>query len=229
MGALGFDDFKTYLKFQFGNNEDLEVYGDASINMYGVWFNLAYHDITERHKFWNIKKRFYFPELEASTTDTTADGTAYIDVPSDCLFVEHVYDTTNDRHLHWIPWNKYVAYTDRTDTSKEGEPHEWHRRGSYIYLYRTPDTDSETMTIYYRKRVSDLTGTSATLIGDEWDEPILLLANIKGNMWMRDWGQVEKLKDEFEDMVKDRMEIYTPEELSRQGNFRLHPAYTING
>ena len=230
MGNWTFSEGKAFLKFQFGQNADLESVDGR--NMYGVWWNTAYRDLTERHQFWSIKKRFYFPELEDDVALTTTDGTPYISAPTRMLFPQEVYDETNNRWLKWIPWREYIKKTDRSNTSAEGEPARWTRRSSsdsrYLYFHPTPDTDDETLRLYYRKRMADLTGTGLTLIGEEWDEVILILAAIKGNMWMNDWVKVEKLKGEFMDMIKDRADIYTPEELARRGNFRLHPAYIMD-
>ncbi len=224
MGNWSFSEFSTFLKFQFGQNEDLENVDGT--NFYEEWINAAYRDITERHKFWDVKKRFYFPELETSTTKTTTDGTAYVTKPTDALFIQEIFDETNEKHLKFIPWRQYVDKTDRSDTDNESNPTKWTTRDSYIYLYPTPDTDDESLTVYYRQRITELSDSSDTTdLGEEWDEPILVLAAIKGNMWMNDWGKVEKLKEEWKDMVKDRLEIYTPEELARKEWVRIHPSY----
>lgn len=232
MANKTFQEFTDYLQFSFGQTDELittSLTNSGSTNMYGVWINTAYHDITERGKFWNLPRRFYFPELETDDTKTTSDGVAYVAYPDNCYYPQEIYDTTNNRHLKWRPWTWYVNKTNRSDTSAEGEPAYWTRRASsgsqYIYLYPTPDTDSETITIYFRRKVVDISGTSTTLIGEEWDEPILMLAMIKGRMWMNDWDKVEKLKGEWLNMVRDRQDTYTPEELARRESFRPDPRW----
>jgi len=232
MGNWTFQEFEDFLQFSFGQTSELittALTNSGTTNLYGVWVNAAYHDLTERGKFYGLKKRFYFPELETSEAGATTDGTAYIDYPTSCYYPQDLYDATNNRHLKWIPWKQYISKTDRADTSQEGEPHSWTRRADsntqYIYLYPTPDTDDEVITIYYRQKVTDISGTSTTLIGEEWDEPILYLAMIKGSMWMNDWGKVAKLKEEWIDMVRDRQDTYTPEEMARREVFRPHPAW----
>jgi len=230
VGADTFQEFTDYLQFHFGQTSELlttDLTNSGSTNMYGKWINKAYHDITERGKFWTLKKRFYFPELETDDTAATEDGVAYVSYPDYCYYPQEVYDETNNVHLKWMPWTQYVDKTDRLDTSKESNPTKWTRRGSegdqYIYLYPTPDTDDESLRIYYRRKVIDISGTGTTLIGEEWDEPILILAMMKGRMWMNDWDKVAKLKEEWIDMVKDRQDIYVAEELGRRENFRPDP------
>lgn len=233
MGDYTANEFADHLEFSFGMDSGIRAANlpnSGSTNMYNKWLNAAYHDITERGKFWNLNKRFYFPELEDDTTRLTTDGTAYIEYPSTCYYPQELYDETNNRYLTWKPWSWYVKKTDRSDTSKEGEPSHWTRRAAsgsqYIYLHPTPDTDDETIRVYFRRRVVDISDTDTTLIGAEWDEPILMLAMFKGKIRMNDWEAAERLKDEWIDMVKDRRDTYTPEEMSRKEYFRLHPGYT---
>lgn len=223
MGTWTFTNFKDYAKFQCGQRTDLET----GTNYYGVWVNAAYIDLTTRNKFWQLRipKRFYFPELETSTTKTTTDGTAYVAMPTDALIIREVYDTTNNVHLEQIPWSKYIHKTDRTTSTAEGDPTQWVRQGSNIYLYRTPGTTGDTITIYYRKIPAVLTGTSATVIGIEWDEPILHLALNKGFMWLHEYDKAEIHKKEFIDMVTSLIDVYYEEEKARRDFIQLDTGY----
>lgn len=209
-----------------GQHSELESATDKGINLYEAWINAAYRDITTRDKFWNLKKSFYFPELETEDLlQTTTDGQRYIDTPTDCLFPQEVYDYTNKRQLDWMPWSEYVGKTDRFDSASRAEPKRWHRRGLYIYLYPTPDSDSDAIYIYYKQRVVDLITTKTTIIGPEWDEPILTLATIKGWSWRRDWDAVKEYRTEFLEQVANLVTVYGAEEKARRGHLTPDSRY----
>lgn len=225
MGSYGFDDFKGYMKLRFGQMTELESVN--SVNYYGMWLNAAYKDLTTKHRLWSLKLDFEFPELKTSdTSQSTADGTAYINVPSDCLVVYNVEDTTNDTILDWRSWNWYLDQTGRADTTKEGKPKFYTRYGSYIYQYPTPDA-IYAETVWYRKRPAALTGTTATAIGEEWDEVILELACYKGFRWIHDYDKAAACKEEIQAMLQDRLGIYTQEKRGmRKKSIRVSPQFT---
>lgn len=213
MGALGFDTFKELLKFRLGNNAALDSAGASSLNYYGIWINSAYRQLCSQDDILGLNKNLYFPQLMTSTTSTTVDGTAYIDVPSDCLYIEQVFDTTNGKLLDNISWKDYIEYTDRTTAASEGDPNEWVRHGSRIYLHPTPGTTGDTITVYYKRLVSDLTGTQTTLIGAEWDDVIIELATYKAFMWTHeDAAKIKAAKENFVEMAAGLADIYNKEE-----------------
>ena len=217
MGTKGFDVFQTDLKFCLGQRDDVTSY-------LGGWINTAYMTLTTGNRFWGLKKNFYFPELETSSTAATVDGTAYVATPTDALIVRRVWDSTNDVKLDRIGWGTYVEYTGRADTSSEGKPSEYIRQGTSIYLYPTPDA-VYTMRIYYRKRPALLTGSAVTVIGAEWDEPIVKLATAQS--WLR-LQNVEKYKawrEEFLSDVSGLIGIYDQEEQDENGYIRPDSAY----
>jgi len=190
-----------------------------------VWFNRAYVRLTTQDKLLGVNKRFYFPQLETSTTADTADGTAYISVPTDCLIVRDLYDTENYRRLTNITPRTYIDYTDRADTGAEGAPTEWVRQGTYLYLHKTPD-DAYTISIHYRKVPAILSsGSSVTLLGSEWDEPLITLACYIGKMWTMDYDKAKILRDEFKDQVAGIMTIYGEEEKARDEHIQVDENY----
>jgi hypothetical protein len=203
MGALDFSQFKDFLKYRAGTNPALETAtpGSTAYNMYGVWVNSAYRQLCTQDGILGLQKKLVFPQLHVSTTKSTTDGTAYVTVPSNFLYITEVYDTTNNRKLNQISWKKYIEYTDRTTTTAEGEPTEWVRSTGYIYLHPTPDTSSETLTVYYKKLVADLTGTQTTDIGAEWDDVILELAAYKMFIWTHDYDKSKFCRDAFLEMA----------------------------
>jgi len=207
MGDLGLDGLISYLKLQFGNNSDL----DSGTNYYGIWVNLAYKRLTTKNRFWGLKQDFYFPELETfDATQSTTAGTAYVNVPSSALIVRGVWNSTSDMVLDQIIWREYIDHTGRATTAARNKPTEWTRQGGYLYLYPTPD-DTYALTIYYRKRVTSLTGTGVTLLGAEWDEPILMLARIIGLQWMNEHEKAAQLKKDWTEMVGELIGIYSEE------------------
>ena len=215
MGDWGFDKFKLYLKFQLGQRPDIEAATGSAENLYGVWVNLAYRELTKGRKLLGKEYGFRFPQIETSGTDNTEDGVAYIDVPSGCIYVEDVYDETSKRWLEPIPHRQYLQYTDRADTSAEGEPAEWVRRGSYVYLHPTPGA-IYSVRMYYAPLVAELTGTTAASTGAEWDEIILQLALVKALRWTKDYEAMGAEAKALGTLLDQMVGVYKKEELGRQ-------------
>jgi len=219
--AYTFTDFKNYLKLEISQRDDLESIG--GVNMYGVWINSAYKNLTTRNRFWALKRNFKFPQLLAlDTTQSTSNGSPYIVVPTNALAVLNVFDVTNSRPLNRIKPGKYLDYTDRSDTDAEGEPTEWTRIGGYLYLHSTPD-DEYDMEIEHRKIPADLSGTETTEIGAEWDEAILCLAAYTGFSWLHEYEKAEARKDEFIGLVSGLIGIYDIEERDAKDTLHADP------
>lgn len=225
MGSLGFDDLKEITKLRAGNRADLEAGGDSSLNYYGIWVNSAYRQLCTQNRIFGLNKRLYFPELMTSTTKTTTDGTAYVTSPSDVLFVTDVYDTTNNRQLKQISWDTYISYTDRTTAASEGDATEWVRSAGNIYLHPTPSTTGDTMTVYYKKRVSDLSGTQTTSIGAEWDDPILELTAYKMFLFLHEYDKAKACRESFLEMADGLADVYHREEMDRDSHFEPSSSY----
>lgn len=225
MGATDFATLKAHVKYRLGMDTGPEDVGSDHVNYYGIWTNQAYKQICAAHKMPGLNKVFRIPELETSSSATTTDGTAYVSVPTDCIAIRTVFDETNDRKLTYIPLAEYLAYTDRATTSAEGDPTEWTRAGSKIYLHPTPGTTGDTLTIHYKKRPSDLSGTSTTIIGDEWDEPIVILASQKGFIWQGAFDKAKAARDEFIEIVAGLISAYDPQENDRAAQFGPSQTY----
>ena len=219
--AFTFANFTSHLKFQFGNRGDLEDVD--SVNLYETWVNMAYMNLTTRNRFWALKRNFKFPELIVTdATQSTTDSEAYVNVPSDAIAIYNVQDTTNDVDLDYIKPNKYFGYTDRSDTSAEGEPTEYTRSDDYIFLHPTPD-DTYVLEILYRKRPAVLTGTNTTIIGEEWDDAILALAAFIGFSWTHEYDKAKERKDEFMGIVSGIIGIYDIEEKTARDTLHANP------
>jgi len=223
MGILKYTEFKAELKLQLGQRTDLDSLG--GVDYIGQWVNRAYLTLTTKNKIAGVSRRFYFPELETSTASTTTDGDSTINVPSDCMVIRHIWDSTNDKKLRNISFDKYLSYPGRTDTTKENEPTQWVRNEDYIYLYPTPD-DSYTLYIYYRKRPTVMSDDNDTTdIGAEWDEAILQLAVIQSLRRLKQYDQAKEEENAWEDLVRGIMEVYYQEELDSKEYVRIDPAY----
>ena len=200
MGVLTFAELKSYTKFQIGQRTDVESATDESADLYGVWVNLAYKALCNQNRFHGLRINYTFPELMISNDGTnTTDGTEYVDTPATILGTPHeVFDETSNVHLHWRPWSWYVGKTDRDTAASENNPKYWINYGAgaaagskRVYLYPTPDA-TYSIYIYFRKKAVTLTGTSVTLIGEEWDQVILQMAVCEGYKWLREWSNYDR-------------------------------------
>jgi hypothetical protein len=225
MGALAFNTMKEMLKVRAGSNAALSSMGTSSLDYYGIWVNSAYRQLCTQNEILGMKKRLYFPQLMTSTTKTTTDGTAYVAVPTGCLYIEDVYDTTHNVNLDWVPWREYLEYTDRTSTTSEGDPSEWTRHGTSIYLHPTPQTTGDTLTIYYKKLVDDLSSDGTTEIGAEWDDSIVELAAYKMFLATHDYDKLKFCKEAFLEMAVGLADLYFKEEKDLDKNFGPSDAY----
>jgi hypothetical protein len=211
MGALTYDQYKTYLKFRFGQNDSFDSY-------YGVWTNAGYQFLTNRESAGS--KRLSFPELQSSTTLSTTDGTAYVTVPSGCISVTEVFDETSNVRLDWMAFRDYMSKADRDTATSEDNPRYWTRNGTKLYLYPTPDA-VYSLDVQYRKTPTALTTTSqVTEIGAEWDYIILELAVFIGRNWSNEPEKAEFAKKVAEEMIAGVVGIYDSEERARREKLR---------
>ncbi len=218
MGNKFFSTFKSELLWALGNLSASDVN-----SMEGSWVNSSYRSFTSRNKFWKFKvpKTFTFPELDTDTPVAGSDGDAYISKPSDSIFVHTIWDMTSDNMLGHKDHNWYTEQTGRADGDSEGNAENWTPYGNKLYLHPTLDDDYN-FTIYYRKRVEDLTGSQTTVIGAEWDEPILMLALVRGLMFKREFEKAKEWRDEFIITVQDLMGMQ--ERQQRYTRDRLQPS-----
>lgn len=213
--AYTYANFKTYLKLRFGNNDAL----DESTDYYKVWINAAYRMLSERDAIAG-KRKIYFPTLETSTDLTTSDGVAYVSVPSDCLAIREIFDETSNVRLDWISYPDYLYKADRDTAASEDAPTYWTRRGTYVYLYPTPDT-TYTLRTYYRKRPTALSATTDTSsLGEEWDDVILELATFIGRNWMGEPEKAEYARKLADEMIVNIVGLYDSEEKARREKTR---------
>lgn len=226
MGALTYETFNSMLLLRLGNRTELQSVN--SVDYYGVWTNQAYRQLCTARKIPETSGKVDFPELHTKTaTDLVATiGTAYLSVPSDTLYLESVVCTYSgyERALDWCPPERYRTYQDRGLTASRGVPREWTRIGSRLYIYPTPDA-AYTYEVWYRLNPPSLGAGQSTLIGSEWDQPILLLAAFKASSWMGDAERAKAAKAEYLEAVQGLLGIYGNEEKDRNENLRPDYAY----
>lgn len=168
--------------------------------------NSAYRLLTSKNKFWAFKvpKEFTFPELDTSAPASGNDGDAYISEPANSLFVQAVWDKTSDKMLDFKDHIWYLEQAGRADSDSESAANCWTPYNKRIYLYPTLNGEYN-FVVYFRKRIDDMTGSETTIIGEEWDYPILMLATIRALMTLRQFDKAKEWRDEFLLTVRDLM------------------------
>jgi hypothetical protein len=207
-GNYGLDDFVSLLTGRFGNN-------DHWVNDYSKWVNQAYRYLCTLDTVPELKKKIWIPELETDTTAATVAGQEYVTSPTGMLVPREIFDSTNSQRLDWFSWQDFIGRTDRATSAARSKPTKWHWRGGKIYLNPTPDA-VYTLTVYYKKNVTELTGTDVTIIGAEWDDVILELAHYFGRMYSNEYDRAEKSMNAAVRMIAGVMDTYKSVEKARR-------------
>lgn len=217
MGDKTYAEFQTNLLFNLGNRSDVTT--EAA-----DWVNRAYRTLYSMKKFGG--RTVYFPELETSAAANTVAGVVSVATPTDCLFIHHVDDTTSDVKLTGTSLGDYVKKTGRAVTASRAAPKKWVRHAALVLLNPTPDA-VYALKIYYRKRPIELAGVATTVIGEEWDEPILLLATYQSMMRMNEFDKAKAFKEEWQSCMSDLVGIYDAEDMDKK-SIRYPNAAWIN-
>jgi hypothetical protein len=224
MGVKTLSQFKAELKLELGQRGDIESIG--GVDYRETWVNSAYMTLTTQNKLWNVRKNFYFPELETYGTAATVDGTATVSTPTDCMVIRHVWDSTNDTKLTRISFAEYIQMSGRATSTSEGKPTRYVRNGDYIYLYPTPDA-AYTLYVYYRKRPATMSADAdVTEIGAEWDEPILRIAKVLALRKLSQYDEAKKEQEYAEDMIRGVVGIYDQENFDKQDYRKVDDVYS---
>jgi len=217
-GDKTFAEFSANLLFNLGNRDDLDTEA-------GDWINRAYRTLYSMKKFGG--RDVYFPELETSAAANTVNGVVSVATPTDCLFIHYVHDTTSDVKLTGMSLGDYVKKTGRAVTASRAAPKKWVRHAALVYLHPTPD-DAYALRIWYRKRPIELTAVATTVIGEEWDEPILLLATYQSMMRMNEFDKAKAFKEEWQSCMNDLVGIYDAEDMDKKSVRRPSYAWINN-
>ena len=84
-------------------------------------------------------KTLSLPELNDIDTKTTVAHQQWILKPTNALFVQTVWDRTNDNKLSYKSDAWYWKQTGRKNTNMESKPGTWTPYGSKLYFYPTPN------------------------------------------------------------------------------------------
>lgn len=231
MGVRTFTEFQDNLTLELGQRTDSDVSTRVD-----DWINTAYITLTTKSKIPGTKQNISFPDLETDTglegdAQVTANGTKYVLVPSNCLYIQNVEDTTNDIRLTKISWRDYIDTSGRNTEGSRGEPAEYCRRGvnadqkKYVYLLPTPDA-AYGVTIYYRKYATVMSSTvTTTEIGTEWDEVIQKLALVQSLMRLKRYEEADKENDALKEMFRDITGVYDYENLDAEDEIMTDITY----
>lgn len=212
--------FKSELLWVLGNRSS------ADINfMEGELINDAYQGLCSKNKFWRfeVPPTFNFPELDTKKLVTGNNGDAYIPKPPNALLIHTVWDMTNDKELDYKDHTWYVAQTGRA--GRGGKPSYWIPYSDKIYLYPTLNAEYN-LAIYYRKRPDALTGIQTSILGEQWDEPILMLATIRGLMALRDFEKAKEWRERFITTVQGLMGMQVRQARYTRGRLQPTSRYT---
>lgn len=118
------------------------------------------------YSYYELSTRYRHPEIEATATITTVDGTQAYATPTRYWYTQTMRDETNSRVLLWKPINWIVAQ----DTDTKGAPQYYTRQAATLLIYPTPDA-VYSITHYHIARPLELAGAGTTAFdGLEWDE-----------------------------------------------------------
>lgn len=183
-----YNDLIEELRQRVGNRTDIDT-------RLGRWLNDAYFDLlhTPKESFW---------QLDTSVTfQTTAAAREYdISGYSNLWFILGIRDETNEREITKWSWKDFDR---RRHTS--GMPIRYARFGSSLYLDPTPDA-AYTLLLRYRLRVSELSAGSETIVGREWDEPLLHLAAAKAYNGLELFNEAGKQQQLYEAFMHRRQD-----------------------
>lgn len=153
-------DMRTKLRKRIGNPSTTDV-ADTTLNEH---LNTAYGEIANEFRFRKVRK--------LCTFDTVADQAEY-GLPSDCLAVLRVRDTTNELRLEKLDDRRFA---ELTDTDETGEPTGYVRFRDWITLVPTPD-DAYTIQLHYKADVTDLSADAdEPVLPSVWHRGIVMLA-----------------------------------------------------
>ena len=220
MGVQTFDEFKDDMKFEFGRSSS-QTDLDTKV---AKWINVAYLQFASINK---IGRRWLtLPALDAiDSSKSTGDGVKYVTEPSGYLFVHTVYDVTNATKLKFRDHEWYWEQTDRDDSNARAKPQYWIPYGTYLYLHPTPNS-AYVLEIPFRKRPTLMNSTTntTTVIGDEWDEPILKLAVIIGLRKLRMYDRAKEEEAAWERTMQKLMGM--KEKQRKDSKDYLRPSWT---
>jgi len=151
-----------------------------------------------------MNPRFSFFELDASHVTTISAGVNVFSLGniSNFWFIMSVMDVTNNRRLersHIKVFDDLIATT--------GQVQRYARFGALIFFDPTPDADFS-LRVRYRRRASSLvSGTTFDALGDEWEEPLIVLSMVKGWEGLDQRDKASEQRQLLEPMLAAREDV----------------------
>jgi hypothetical protein len=214
MGTMTYATMQSHLKFGMGNRDDIDT-------QLAAWAQEAYQDLTTRYHFFGTLLPgllYAFPELNVTLVSMTTANTAFVARPTNTNYIYAVYDDTNGRKLDYRDHRWYWR-----QSAASGDPSYWIPYGDRTYLYPTPD-DAFSLSTHYRKRPTALSADGdVTVIGEDWDWPIVDLANINGLMRFKEFDKAAPLQAAWLAKVQSKLGAYL--EQARDQNEKLRPNF----
>jgi len=221
LGSKAYSVFQSDLTLELGNNTSVS-------DSVGGWINEAYMTLTTM--MWardatGKNRRVYFPELGDAADKTTEAGSPYVEIPSGLYVFETAWDVTNDVKLTTIDWRAYISEKGRATTASRDAPTKCVRRANRLYLFPTPDAGYQ-INIGYRKRPAALSADAdVTVIGAEWDYPILKLAVLQSLLRLNDYESYMIEKKAYDELLAAVVGVYDEESYDKQDAWEPDQAY----
>jgi hypothetical protein len=163
---VSFNTIKTEVIARLGGRTDIS-------SRVETWINDAYFELC-------LSPRFSFYELDKSNTFTTVVNLREYNIEGfgDVWFLLGLRDVTNERKLKKSHWTVFDAKSQPTAATTQTATH-YARFGDFVELDPTPGS-IYTIKARYRRRPTELSAGTDHPLGREWDEPITVLAVVKG-------------------------------------------------
>ena len=196
-----FTAIKTEVVARLGNRSDITSRVER-------WINYAFFELL-------LNPRFSFFELDQSIQFQTVAGQVGYLVGTDIFitkeqfwFILDIQDVTNQRHLS----RSHYQVLDRV-SSTTGQPVRYYRFGMGVFLDPTPDA-VYLLRMRFRQRPADLTQSSQSIFGlqTEWEEPLIVLATIKGFEALDQRQKAQEQRQIFEAILPTRLDVPTLED-----------------
>ena len=123
------------------------------------------------YSYYEVATRYRHPEVEATATITTVDGTQTYAIPTRYWYTQYMRNETTEQVLLYKPLQWILAQ----DTDTKGPPQYHTRQGALTLLYPTPDK-VYSITHYHTARPAAIVsaGDPSTIFdGFEWDEIVM--------------------------------------------------------
>lgn len=193
---LGFDAVQTEVISRLGNRSDITA---RSVR----WINYAFFEIL-------LNPRFSFFELDRAASFVTTAGVNFLDIiglAGDLWFILDIVDQDNSRHLtrsHFQVIDRVVATT--------GQITRYFRFGNFVQFDPTPDAQYNMLLRYRRRPPDQSSGANFQGLGTEWEEPIIVLATIKGFEALDQRAKAQEQRQIFEAILPTRQDVPTLED-----------------